>query len=334
MIGLAHVRRTMETRYVTTEEQPSRQQLMDEAADWLARLDSGAAKPADFEAWRNADPRRASAFVQIANAAQALDRAKPVLRTYPRPDEVHRRGFLFVGLSISAAVLAGGAAVMWSTRRAVASTLVGQRRSVTLPNGAGLELNTDSKAAWRVSNDGMQVWLERGEIALIIRQPEQACILHTDDNIADIGVGRVNARLRGKMLDLTVLSGQSTVRAKAGAASMGPGKSPPLVVRANEAVLSNADRQVVRALDIQDVQFLAGWPQGELAFEGQTLDTAVAEYNRYLSHKIIIADPSLASVKLGGRFSSADPSVFLEALNSSFGIRASTDDTGTTVLTK
>lgn len=316
------------------EEQPSRQQLMDEAADWLARLDSGAADPAAFEAWRDADPRRASAFVQVANAAQALDRAKPTLQRSLLRHKPNRRHFLFAAVSVGAGTAAAAiGALVWGGKRAGASTIVGQRRNVTLPNGATLELNTDSKAEWQADKGRMQVWLKRGELALTVHTPAQACELWSGQSVADVGVGRINARLRGEMLDLTVLAGNCVVR-QAERAHDTMSSTPPVVLQTNQAVLSARDSQVVRTLDAPDVQFLSAWPGGELAFEGQTLDTAVGEYNRYLSNKIIIADPSLASIKLGGRFSSADPSIFLDALSSSFGIKVSVDASGTMVLTK
>lgn len=324
----------METRQVTTEEEPSRQQLMDEAADWLARLDSGAADLADFEAWRNADPRRASAFVQVANAAQALDRAKPVLRRYPASSKLSRRLFLFAGLAIGTGVAAAGlCALTFGAGRASASTVIGERRNVILPNGATLELNTDSRAEWQTKSGRTQVWLKRGELALTVHTPGQICELRSGDTVADVNVGRVNARLRGEMLDLTVLAGKCAVR-KLSQSSDRDTTATPVVLLVNQAVLTGRDHQVVRTLATPDVQFLSAWPTGELALEGQTLETAVGEYNRYLSHKIIIADPSLASVRLGGRFSSADPALFLDALGSSFGVKVSIDNSGTTVLTK
>ena len=47
--------------------------LIDEAADWYARLDSGVADLAKFEAWRDGDPQRAVAFARIVAAVTALD---------------------------------------------------------------------------------------------------------------------------------------------------------------------------------------------------------------------------------------------------------------------
>ena len=312
---------------------PTRQQLMSEAADWLARLDSGSADLNAFNAWRDADPRRASAFVQVANAAHALDRAKPILKAPAAVAKTNRRGLVFTGLSIGAVVALTSASVaFWRPGRSEATTRVGQKRVAILPNGARLEINTDSQVEWSARNLPVELRLKRGEIALSVQGSNERCILRFDHGAVEVAAGRINARLRGDIIDLTVLAGQATVTATKGGDA--PGATPAFVLRPNQAMLLSGSRNAVRTVDTQDAQFISGWPQGELVFEGQTLETAVGEYNRYLVHKIIIADPSLASLKLGGRFSSGDPSVFLGALSSSFGIKVATDASGTSVLTK
>lgn len=313
-------------------ERPSRTELMDEAALWLAKLDSGTATPEAFEAWRNADPRRAAAFAQVANAARTLDRTKPVLKgTQLFPAGPGRRNLLVAALTIgTVAATAGAAAIYFGNGRASATTSVGGRRSVTLPNGAHLELNTNSKAEWRAGEGRVEIWLKGGEVALQVASRAQACTIRFRDSIVEIDQGTVNARLRGDMLDLTVLAGRCFVTAGGGDRKV----IQPHLISEREAILTGGGEPVVRPVDPADAHLISAWPSGELVFQGQTLETAVNEYNRYLRDKIIIADPSIASTKIGGRFTTQDSKVFLLALHSSFGITASVDANGTTVLTK
>lgn len=310
---------------------------MDEAAMWLARLDSGSADPADFEAWRSEDPRRAAAFAQIAGAARTLDRAKPALRYAARvkspPD---RRHFLVAAGAVAALAASGGiAALVITGGKAVASTPVGGRKTIALSAGGSLQLNTDSKVLWKVSEREVSVWLRKGEIALDIRGAGQTCVLYGGNNVATFGAGRVNARLRDDLLDLTVITGQCSVAAAA-SGETGPGPEARLVatVIANQAILAGRGQQALRPVSADDMQFISAWPEGELVFRGQTLGAAVGEYNRYLDHKIVVADPSLDSVRLGGRFTSHDPAAFLDALHAGLGIRVSRAQDGTAVLTR
>lgn len=58
-----------------------------------------------------------------------------------------------------------------------------------------------------------------------------------------------------------------------------------------------------------------------LVFEGDPLHEVVAEFNRYARTKIIIADPALREMRLGGYFPVGDTEGFLSSLEVSFGIK-------------
>jgi transmembrane sensor len=53
----------------------SNERLIDQAALWYARLDSGEASLSEFEAWRDADPRHAVAFARVIASVAILDKA-------------------------------------------------------------------------------------------------------------------------------------------------------------------------------------------------------------------------------------------------------------------
>ena len=63
------------------------------------------------------------------------------------------------------------------------------------------------------------------------------------------------------------------------------------------------------------------WTAGYISFEGETLDDAIQDINRYNQRQIIIADPSLLRVQVGGRFLATDPDSFVGVLQHTFGIQ-------------
>jgi transmembrane sensor len=63
-----------------------------------------------------------------------------------------------------------------------------------------------------------------------------------------------------------------------------------------------------------------------LKFTGDSLEKAVAEYNRYLTHKIVVTDPASKALRVRGRFDTHNSKEFLAALKTSFNINA--QDTG------
>jgi transmembrane sensor len=55
----------------------------------------------------------------------------------------------------------------------------------------------------------------------------------------------------------------------------------------------------------------------------------VAQLNRYSTTRLVIGDPKLASLTIGGRFGIGDLDALLEFLRTTFGIRARQVDDGT-----
>jgi transmembrane sensor len=64
------------------------------------------------------------------------------------------------------------------------------------------------------------------------------------------------------------------------------------------------------------------WTQGRLWFDRVTLAEAVLEFNRYNRRQLVIDDPAIESLHIGGAFDATDLDSFVAALQS-FGIRIS-----------
>jgi len=63
--------------------------------------------------------------------------------------------------------------------------------------------------------------------------------------------------------------------------------------------------------------------------EGETLDQAVAQFNRYNAKKLVISDPGLATEKLVGQFRATEPQTFAGAVATTLG--ATIDEEGDTI---
>lgn len=313
-----------------SEREEGRTELIAQAAEWLARLDSGSADPDAFEDWRAGDPRRAAAFAEVAGTWDLLDGARAAGATAPRPRRELDRRMLIAG---GASLAAGAAAAVYlgpSLLRPRLRTEVGERRALTLPDGSAIELNTDSKLSWRFTSDARRVWLERGEAAFTVT-PDAArpFLLIAAATVARLAAGSFNARLREERLDLLVLAGQAAVTTAADVVREvrvdGPADARRIVAAGPAGVVD----QPVSEGDAQAVQ---AWRRGEIVFDGQPLSAAIEEYNRYLASKLVVRDPALAATRLGGRFMTNDVDGFLNALHASFGVEVVESD-GERILT-
>lgn len=298
-----------------------RDALIAQASDWLARLDAGRAVPEDFEAWRAADPRRAAAFAEVAAAWSRLDALRDA---EPRGRAaVTRRAWLGGGLALAAGV--AGAAYLGRDQllRARTVTEVGERRTLALPDGSSVELNTDTKVAWRFDRRRRRLWLERGEVALTIAHDAlRPFELFTHEGLARLASGQFNARLRPERLDLIVLAGRAAIKTVSGEAQA----AVEAAADARQVLAISPAGVAVAAAPEAQVQNVQAWRRGEIVFEGQRLADAVEEYNRYLTRKLVIEDSKVGALRLGGRFLTGDPETFLEALRTTFGLRIIADD--------
>ena len=64
----------------------------------------------------------------------------------------------------------------------------------------------------------------------------------------------------------------------------------------------------------------------------ETIEEAVAEFNRYRAQPIVVADPRIGSLVISGRFGIHESREFVEALKSSFAIAAVTTANGSVAL--
>ncbi|MFP1130246.1 FecR family protein [Asticcacaulis sp. W401b] len=302
--------------------------LNEAAALWHSRLEAGTASLDAFNTWRDADPRHSLAFALVQATADAIDD----LRQYDFKDDpdlrvgngVIRRRLIRTAIPVLGLALCAGAWV-FSQRRALASTGVGERRFIALPDRMSMELNTDTRVEWKRMDGMVRLWLLRGEVAVSVPAGQGPCVLETPSATAEIS-GDANARLRAYALDLTVLRGACIVK--------GHTKASPQRLQPQQSILAGAGEAKVRGLTSEEAKAATAWRSDTLEFGGQPLAYVVDEYNRYLHRKMIIVDPEIAAISVGGRFSSQDPEGFLRMVQSSFGVRVTTSPDGQILLTR
>lgn len=318
--------------------------LIEVAAKWLAGLDAGTADVRAFEAWREADARHAAAFAQVAGTWSDLgelrhlpDGAAPAPLGHsglaaPAPEagtddgpefspttRNSRRRFLRTGLALGAVALGGAGVTYRAAARDSASTGVGESGKVACGSAMAIDLNTDSRIYWK-EGEPLRLWLERGEVAIHLASAHRLSLI-TQGGTFQLAPGYYNARIRNASCELTVLAGSGRFGAQGRA--LAPGVT----------ALATAGKASLRK-DADELDRVTAWRNGTLILTGESLDYALSEMNRYLEHKIVIGDPGLSRLRIGGTFATANPEEFLEALRTSFAIRTHRDAAGGIVLTR
>jgi transmembrane sensor len=195
---------------------------------------------------------------------------------------------------------------------------------ITLRDGSTVNMNTDSRIRVNLTDVRREVRLERGE-ALFIVAPDATRpfeVVAAGTRVRALGTAfSVRIRSSGKV-DVLVTAGVVAIDPPTG--RNGSDASPrtvPARLEAGESASVGTEPMEVRRLTSQTVSRKLGWMEGRVWFDQDTLSTAVAEFNRYNHRKLVIADPAIASVHVGGGFEATDPESFVSALERVFGIR-------------
>jgi len=281
-----------------------------EAADWWSRLELGTAELDAFNRWRESDPAHAIAFARVQATWESLQHHGTDVEAQS-VDRGSRRRFLRNAIAAGAVGLVGAAGLLYTSRAMAwsrASTAVGEFRRVRLPDSSLLELNTDTSVSWRFNEHVRDLRIEQGEIAMEFATGAPITLAAAIATLS-LSPGSFNARLVDGRVGLTVLQGRAT------ASVLRDGVSRTAVVEGGQTAEWGAGQARIQPTTAAARERLTAWRNGNVVFDDETLAAAVAEYNRYLSRKIVVADPVLATMRVGGRFATSDPTAFLHAVS-------------------
>lgn len=300
----------------------------DIAADWLMREEDGqldAERLADRDAWLAEHPDHVAAYDAARRAMRRLDDvgADPgilalraaALSTKARP---RLRHWQMAAALAGAIVLAGGGALVMADRSAsmavaaleqlshpgasVHRTAVGERSTVTLPDGSVATLNTDTVLRVSYSKAARGVRLVRGQAIFEVAHGQSRPFeVYAGDRVIT-ALGTVfDVRLQGDEVKVALVEGRVRVKTQA-AFSAAPA---PQVVMAPGELLEARPTQPMRVHNV-DVANATSWRSGVLVFDETPLAEAVAELNRYSSERLVIEDPELAAYHVSGVFKTGD----------------------------
>lgn len=310
-----------------TRSQIEHERIEQEAADWLAALETGQADLPSFEAWRARDPAHAIAFIRIEQSWRAFDRlrddriaaASPQPSVTPeekRPVLPRRRAIATAAGVLMAASASTGLIIASQAAAHTVETAVGERRRFYVSNRICLDLNTASRLQWWHSDNGIEVHLLRGELSVDLAAGAPLCRLVVGGAQLEVVRGHFVARLRdADAADVVAVSGQARMLPRRGQT-----QSTLLPERARLQVA--AGMTTAQPLTDRQIRAASAWQEGELLFDGEPLSLAIEEFNRYLPTPMIVSDPAISRLRMGGRFLSHDPAEFLKALRVNFGVRA------------
>jgi transmembrane sensor len=282
-------------------------------------------------------------FEALAETWNLIGEARPEIAAHPPPALRSRRMQMAFPALLAAAAAIALAFVGWGTLTHIggldasgvftvtSATEVGRFRTVPLPDGSVVQLNTDSAVEVRFTPESRRVSLIRGEAHFTVTKNSRRPFIVRAAGVDVRVVGTVfNVRLRSEAVDVLVTEGKVRIdptadmtEKNAGApadphAELGAGQKLSI-----DLVPTAAPRAQSRTeLSAAEIKQALAWQSRRLDFDTAPLIDIVAEINRYNRHQLVIADPRLNAQRFGGSFPAGDHETFVRMLESSFGVVA------------
>ncbi len=327
---------------------PDQSALESEASAWIVRLDKGVISVEDqraFDAWRSTSAQHQNTFDQMSGLWRSLDGLSTVQDTRNlalKPTWLERAGFELrhrvvasmasVAAVVLLIVLAGPFTVSDPHYMQAHRTVIGTQKTVTLPDGSVLLLNTNSHVDVEYSDQKRDVYLHKGEVHFTVAKDAQRPFsVHADGRVVT-ATGTAFAVMRRETgIEVTVTEGDvklyysPEVDPKPATLEQASIRATVANLTAGEKVIFAETLEQVEVIPEPELNRKLAWRQGVLAFAGEPLSDVIAEVSRYTEIDIIIEDPALNELRFGGFFKVGNVDALFDALEQSFGVDVKRD---------
>jgi transmembrane sensor len=306
------------------------------APDW-ANFSEGVQALAGRSARQPRPFARRAPWVLAASVVLGLCAALGVYRLERAPPD---RFFTVVG-GLEAVPLADGSRVTLNTDSELQVSLEPRERVVSLNRGeAYFEVAKDKSRPFIVNvgpkrviavgtqfsvrrdGDSIQVIVTEGTVRMEVRRARASSASSQSPTAAQVPRSTQTPASEQAATSSSAPGSAEAVPQGSPASLSSPGSANVILLPAGSVARAEADAVLVRNEPLAEIEQRLSWRSGLLTFRDTPLADAVAEFNRYNERKIVIQDPRIASLQLGGIFRSTNIDPFIELLGQGFPVRA------------
>jgi transmembrane sensor len=299
------------------------------AAEWLMRREEPEWSTADeavLAAWLEESLAHKAAFWRLEHGWRQADRIGALGLDAHRP--LVPRNWIaswrpFAAAASLLAVLITGAielehpAAVTPTATFHFATPIGGRRTIPLADGSKVELNTATVVRASMSDKRRDVWLDKGEAYFeVAHLGGRPFVVHAGNRTVTVVGTKFSVRRDGDRVTVAVIEGRVEIDDAAQ-----PDKVPTAVISAGDVAISQGPSTLLSAKSEERVAAALGWREGILNFDHTSLTDAAAEFNRYNSKQIVIADAEAGEIRIGGTFQASNVEAFVRLLHDAYGLR-------------
>ncbi|SDI92840.1 FecR family protein [Pseudomonas flavescens] len=290
--------------------------IIDEAAQWLALLQSGQANAAELQAfaqWRDSDIRHAEVFAAMGGGLGTLD--VQALQRMPRDRLLHtlnapsgRRRFLGTGLVV---MLGLGLGYRILGEDDVITTTTAQRLQLTLEDGSKLTINARSWVRTQFDASQRLLHLQQGELLVDVAKDAQRPFVVQSERGRMRALGtRFLVREEKAATHIVMFHSQVEIVTNGGTRQL---------IKAGEFARFDAER----ILELGTASGSEGaWTGGHLEVRDQPLGEVIDSMRPY-RRGIVQVSPQVAQLRLSGIYPLDDSDLSLQLLEESLPIHIS-----------
>lgn len=310
-------------------EQHSTRTIRAEAAEWFARMQNPQCTQETriaCDQWCNADARHGLAYHQCRTLwlmTRELQNDPHITRELASVRAQHtmtslgfgrRKRWHIAGLVATFLVVTVAAFLKFSFTSEEYTTRVAEQRVIQLPDGSTATLNTDSSMRVHFTGRKRTIELKKGEAYFSVsKDPKRPFEVTAASSIVRAVGTEFNVALLNRRISVDVTEGVVEFKTLAFANAQLSEHRLSTHIKEGEAIHFNKGDTTLN-LQPANTARISAWQVRKIYFSENTLEEAVAEYNRYSKEKIIILNDQLKYQKISGVFNINDIDAFIFSL--------------------
>jgi transmembrane sensor len=329
---------------------PSDRAIESNAAEWLARRDRGltSLEQDEFLDWIGSNPRHAATLQKLERTWQALDclsEWRPENSARPNADLLvvrpRRRSklrpfsllALATGLAASLLLVFRPSSEPVSARKTI--RVVPAPEVLKLDDSSIVTVDENARIEPIFNAAERRVRLISGEAHFsVAKDPQRPFVVEAGAVIVRAVGTAFNVRHAGDTVDVLVTHGSVELERPIVASSIATLSTPMPLIAGELATVDNAPdgRLRVTSITSAEIEQVLAWRRVRLQFADAPLSEVIAAFNLRNRKQLVIGDPAVAHLRVGGTFRADNVETFVRSLEMGFGVRAEQRGEGEIVL--
>lgn len=282
-----------------------------EASEWFALLSADYVTADDktrFAQWLDASDLHRQEYEAVSMAWLDLEGVDyQQFETRPKP-QWGERLLNWLGLPAPLA-LAGGLATVFAVALLITAgggdfedtyqTAVGERRTVSLPEGTLVTLNTNTRLEVMLSDTDRHIVMNSGEAFFdVAKDTKRPFTVKTPEGEVRVLGTKFNVRLNGNAASVALIEGRLKVSMPSYDTMEDTAEA---ILTTGDTVSYSANTGIIATPETEQASLVA-WQNSKFVFKGTRLIDVVADVNRYTEETISIVDTSIEDIRVTGTF--------------------------------